>query len=235
MRDTLISPLKTADIDVFVVLDPKYWTADGQANLLDRVKRLLKKSYPNSPEVSRNGQAVTITFTDFKVDVVPCFYRKDGGYLIPDSHRNQWISTDPLKHITLWTESNKWHAGNLVPLLKMMKAWNKNRNIMPSFALEVAVYKALQNITISDLPSAIRYAFDKMRVSVKSKIADPSGYSDDVAADVTMGAKMDTVVSALETAYTRAKAAEEYASRGNIEAAFERWRLIFGDYFPSYG
>jgi hypothetical protein len=46
---------------------------------------------------------------------------------------------------------------------------------------------------------------------------------------------MDTIVSALETAYTRAQAAEEYIRKGNIEAAYGRWQLIFGDYFPAYG
>ena len=44
MRNTLIAPLKTADLDVFVILDPKYWSAEGQANLLDRVKRAIKKT-----------------------------------------------------------------------------------------------------------------------------------------------------------------------------------------------
>src|SRR5690349_18186071 len=85
MRSTLIAPLETADIDIFIVLDSKYYynynngKNGGQAGLLDLVKRALIRTYPKSPKVSRNGQAVTITFTDFKVDVVPCFKRKGGG------------------------------------------------------------------------------------------------------------------------------------------------------------
>ena len=66
----MIAPLATADIDIFVILDSKYYEKDGQAALLDKVKRALKATY-KTPEISRNGQAVTITFTDFKVDVVP--------------------------------------------------------------------------------------------------------------------------------------------------------------------
>lgn len=46
---------------------------------------------------------------------------------------------------------------------------------------------------------------------------------------------MDAIVSALDTAYTRAKAAEELATSFKTQAAFEKWRMIFGDYFPSYG
>src|SRR5262245_9509174 len=74
-RNTLIAPLKTADVDIFIVLSSQYFDADGQANLLDRVKRVLLKSY-KTPDISRNGQAVTLRFSDFMVDVVPCFNRK---------------------------------------------------------------------------------------------------------------------------------------------------------------
>ena len=89
----MIAPLKEADVDIFVVLDPQYYSSDqnGPANLLDRVKRVLKKSYAETTDISRNGQAVTIKFSDFCVDVVPAFYRTGGGYLIPDSVLKRWI------------------------------------------------------------------------------------------------------------------------------------------------
>src|SRR4051812_43697839 len=83
-RDTMIAPLAKADVDIFVVLASKYWSADGYTTVLDLVKDVLKKTY-RTPDISRNGQAVTIRFDDFRVDVVPCFDRKGGGYLIPDS------------------------------------------------------------------------------------------------------------------------------------------------------
>ena len=234
MRNTLIAPLKTADLDVFIVLDPKYWASDGQANLLDRVKRVLRKTYPKTPEISRNGQAVTITFTDFRVDVVPTFYRREGGFMIPDSHRNRWIPTDPRRHIQLWSEANKTHNNDLVPLIKMIKAWNKLGDVMGSFALEAITVSVLENVTISDFPSGVRYVFDKAREKVKYKVPDPAGYAEDVAAEITVGPKMDAAVSAFETAYKRARAAEEFVAKGNIQAAYERWRLVFGDYFPAY-
>src|SRR5215216_4577203 len=79
-RGTMISPLSEADIDVFFVLDQSYNETNGQASLLDKLKRVLKKTYPNTSDISRNGQAVTIIFSDFKVDVVPSFYRSGGGY-----------------------------------------------------------------------------------------------------------------------------------------------------------
>src|SRR5438132_1579102 len=77
-RNTMVAPLGEADVDIFVVLDPRYYAQDGHASLLDRMKRVLRRTYPRTPDISRNGQAVTISFTDFKVDVVPGFYRTGG-------------------------------------------------------------------------------------------------------------------------------------------------------------
>lgn len=139
-RSTLIAPLSSADIDVFIVLEPKYYKADGHAKLLDSVKLTLKKTYKRTPDISRNGQAVTISFEDFKVDVVPAFNRKGGGYLIPDSIGNRWIVTDPKKHVEVWAAQNKSHNGDLVPLIKMIKVWNREHSKkLRSFHLEALV------------------------------------------------------------------------------------------------
>src|SRR4051794_15512132 len=66
-RSTMIAPLRDADVDVVVVLDAKYksYEIGAQANLLDKVKRALAESYSESTGISRDGQAVTITFSDF--------------------------------------------------------------------------------------------------------------------------------------------------------------------------
>ena len=84
-RATMIAPLKRSDVDIFFVLRSKYFEKYAPAQLLDRVRTVLLRTYRQTPKISRNGQAVTITFTDFKVDVVPGFNRRGGGYLIPDS------------------------------------------------------------------------------------------------------------------------------------------------------
>jgi hypothetical protein len=234
-RNTMIAPLSQADVDVCVILHSKYYKENGQSALLQSVKRALKKTYPTTPDISPNGQAVTITFTDFKVDVVPTFNRNGGGFLIPDANRSMWLPTDPKKHVELWTASNKAHNGDLVPLLKMIKAWNRSRNLFRSFHLEVIAYTVLNGVKISDLPSGARFVFDKAREKIKVKLADPAGYSDDVGAHVNTEAEMDKLIKRLQWAYDTAKAAEACASSGDIKGAFEKWTLIFKDYFPPYG
>jgi hypothetical protein len=90
-RSTMIAPLKGADLDIFIVLDPKYYEASGQAALLANVKKELRKTYTETPDISPNGQAVTIRFTDFKVDVITGFRRK--GVRIDDYRHMNHILT----------------------------------------------------------------------------------------------------------------------------------------------
>src|SRR5688572_11153427 len=79
-RHTLIAPLSKADVDIFVVLDHKYFETHGPSSLLEDIRRILKQIYYSSA-IRPDGQAVTITFDDFKVDVVLGFNRPPDGYL----------------------------------------------------------------------------------------------------------------------------------------------------------
>jgi hypothetical protein len=234
-RHTMIGPLKQADIDVFVVLDPKYHTVTGYGTILDRVRRVLLETYPSTPKISRNGQAVTVTFTDFVVDVVPAFHRRGGGYLIPSTTAGRWISTDPKAHETYMSAANLVHKGNLVPTVKLVKAWNHQiGRPFRSFYLELLVEQVLRGVTISDAPSACRYVFDKGRSASKLTIPDPSR----IAAEQVSGLNGIVVADAVQrftTAHSRAVRAEAFAQRGDIASSVGQWRLIFGDRFPAYG
>ncbi len=233
MRNTMIAPLKEADVDILVVLDATHYDQDGHAAILDRVKRALLRTY-RTPDISRNGRAVTISFSDFVVDVVPGFYRQGGGYLIPDSRNKQWIGTDPKKHVALWAETNKTHGGDFVPLVKMLKAWNKTHSqLLNSFHLETLARQVFTNVTISSFPSGVRYFFDKARALIPYSLQDPAGYPGGVGQ--TTQAERDGILSRMETALTRSQAAEGLTANGSIAAAFEKWQLVFDGYFPAYG
>ncbi len=240
-RQTLIAPLKEADIDIFFVLHPDYYNHyngqnGGQAGLLDWVKRILLKTYTKTPNISRNGQAVTIRFDDFIVDVVPGFKRQGGGFLIPNSINQSWISTDPKKHVEIMSAANKAHNSDLIPLIKMIKAWNKNNNkYFSSFHLEVIALEGLNNVTISNFPSGVRYFFDKGRTLITQKNLDPAGYGGDVGGYINTQEKIQEAVEKFKLAYDRAVKAENHATQGNVKEAIDMWIKIFGNYFPSYG
>jgi len=241
-RKTMIAPLKEADVDIFIQLDPSYFhhynngQNGGQAGLLDLVKRTLKKTYTRTPDISRDGQAVSIRFEDFVVDVVPGFSRKGSGYLIPNSVTKSWLSTDPKRHVEIMSAQNQAHNGDLIPLIKMVKGWNTTIDkYFHSFHLDALAIQILNGMTISDFPSGVRYYFDKGRTVIKEKNLDPAGYGDDLGKYIDTQQKVQEAVAKFELAYDRAIKAEDWARRGHIQNAVEMWIKVFGDYFPAYG
>jgi hypothetical protein len=241
-RNTMIAPLAEADVDIFVVLANKYFhnydngQNGGQAGLLDLVKRTLRRTYTQTPDISRNGQAVTIRFSDFAVDVVPAFNRQGGGYLIPNSRTQSWIATDPKRHVEIVGAANQAHDGDFVPLLKMIKAWNKKNNkYFGSFHLEVLALTILNGVKISDYPSGVRFYFDKARALIGQKNPDPAGYGGDVGSYINTQEKILDAEAKFQLAFDRAINAEAYAKQGNVRDAVDMWKRLFGDYFPTYG
>lgn len=234
-RSTMIAPLKNADIDIFFVLDASYYYRYQPASLLDAVRAALLKTYTRTPRVSRNGQAVTITFTDFQVDVVPGFYRDGGGFLIPDSIAGSWIETDPTVHNQWMMNANKIHGGALVPLVKMIKGWNRVINsAFRGFYLESLTKVVLDNVKISNDPSAVRFVLDKGRNQVQYTISDPAGFGGQITG-LDSVSTVQEAVSRFQTACNRARKAELFAAQGKIQDAFYEWRKLFGAYFPAYG
>jgi hypothetical protein len=239
-RSTMISPLKEADVDVFIVLDPSYWhhynnQNGGPAGLLNLAKNTLRRTYTTTPDISRNGQAVTIRFSDFAVDVVVGFNRTGGGYLIANAVNNFWLETNPKQHVEIFCAANQAHRGDLVPLIKMIKSWNKGSgSFFRSFHLEVLALEALKGVTITDFPSGLRFFFQKGITLVRGKNPDPAGYGDDIGRYITQ-ATVGEAAQRFQSAFNMAAAAEQYALRGQLSQAIETWRHLLPNHFPAYG
>ena len=231
-RNTMILPLKDADVDVMIVLDPAYHKKYTATALLDRVRTVLLKTY-TTPKISRSGQAVTITFSDFKVDVVVGYNRSGGGYLIANSSTDSYLSTNPKKHVEQWSASNAAQDGMLVPLMKMVKGWNReNGDLLRSFHLEAMVRAVYEGGKVGNYPGAVKEFFNVAKSHLDT--SDPAGYGGNVGAYLST-ANREGVLSRFASAHTRATDAIDYAAKGSIEKAYERWALVFGKYWPAYG
>jgi Second Messenger Oligonucleotide or Dinucleotide Synthetase domain len=242
-RQTLIRPISRADVDIVVVLDREY-RRRGPRAVLELVKRALLSEYTNHTKMSRNGQAVTIDFSDFMVDVVPAFARPwwttwdEESWEICDSGSDRWIATNPKKHVAISSRANALHDGELVPRIKQLKAWNRTVGApLRSFHLEVLAWSIFgrswwwYNGQECDWDSA-RYFFKKARGKLRESLSDPAGTGKDVGAYLH-GTALDEVVSKAESAFKRCQRAEEAAQSGNVAVMHEAYRRVFGDYYPS--
>jgi hypothetical protein len=235
-RNTVIAPLREADVEFCVVLDSSYYSPDrnGPANLLERLKNVVRKQFIESTDLSRNGQAVTICFSDYKVDLVPACLFEGGGYLVPDYHAKRWFSTDPEKQVEIWTNADMAHGGKLIPLIKMIKAWNRcHGKKLRIFHLESLVLKVFATSSIGDYWHAVRDFFEKSPGHLDD-VQDPCGHAGNLGYYLDF-ARKHVVVDYLTEAYDRALEAIALADFGKTEMAFGKWRAIFGDYFPPYG
>lgn len=231
-RHTMIGPLARADIDLFCVLHPGYHHPAGQSALLEVVRKALRETYPRTPEIRPNGQAVTIRFTDFAVDVVPGFHRVGGGFLIPSATERRWIETDPKAQETFIARANAAHDGKLIPLVKMVKAWNRNSGSrLHSFYLELMVESALRGKRIVNYPAALAYVFDRSRETVHWKATDP-GCLDSGKVNSLARGNLPDAVAALDLAYRRSLEGLRLQGTGQTREARGRWRQVLGEPFP---
>ncbi len=239
-RRTLIGPLKRADVDLVVVLDRGY-RKRGPRAVLDLVKKALLAEYPKAPQISRSGQAVTIVFSDFMVDVVPAFVRPwwtwDEGWEICDSGSDSWIATNPRKHVEISAKANQVHDGELVPRIKQLKAWNRAvGEPLRSFHVEVLAWSIFGRSgwsyhgQSSDWASA-SYFFKKAKGKMRAPLPDPAGTGKDMAAYLR-GTALDAAVSKAESAYKRCMRAEESAKDGDLGSMHEAYGKVFGSYYP---
>jgi hypothetical protein len=205
-RHTLIGPLKQTDVDIVVVLDRSY-REQGARAVLDRVRMALLKEYPRTPKISRNGQAVTITFNDFIVDVVPAFalpwWSWNTGWEICDSMTDAWITTNPKKHVELSSTGNRSHKSQLVPRIKQLKAWNRHAgHQLRSFHLEAVAWSIFG--TSFWWHESVRSDWASARMAI------------------------DTAISKMNSARDRCLRAEQAAKDGDLATMHEAYGRVFG-------
>jgi hypothetical protein len=140
----------------------------------------------------------------------------------PDAH-NEYVRT----------VDNKLN-NKVKPLIRFVKAWKYFRQVpISSFYLElrVAKYASSESSIIYDID--VKRVLCYLRDSGLANMQDPMDVSGYIPACKTQALKEDAL-SKLETAANRAEKAREAADKENISEAFDYWRLLYNEIFPSY-
>lgn len=233
-KNTAIRP--PSDIDILFIMPPSEWSkyngywGNGQSRLLQDVKNVLLKSYPNT-DIRGDGQVVSVRFTSYAVEVVPAFAVDYVAYYkYPDtSSGGSWRDTDPKAEKTTLSESNKTNNRNTIKLIKMMKKWKKYCNVpLSSFAMELTVVDFLSTYAYSDKSETyydwmVRDYLEYLIQHKSSSYAIPG-----ISEWLYIG---NSWLSRAETAYRRAIKACSYESNNEDRLATVEWKNIFGDDF----
>lgn len=240
-RHTLTRYLSEGDVDVMVVLhygENKVWdTSQGTIQVLEKFKAILDATYP-ATENRRDRNCITMKFTEFRLDVVPAFINDLGYFKIPDSIRQEWVSTHPIRFAESISTVNGRMENSFIPLIKMVKGWNRHVGWpLRSFHLECLLYNQCCSYTQG-------YTYSSM---LKSFFDNLPGYLSSACTDPIAGDRVDTYLDnlAVETrrqiALRWARKAADTASKAfgyeesYPELSIKTWKLLLGEFFPSYG
>lgn len=99
-RNTAVKNASDLDI-LFDLPNDEYlrfnnYEGNGQSQLLQEVKNVLKERYPKTT-LRGDGQVVSIEFNSYTVELVPGFKQSDDRFRYPDTHNGgSWKYTDPI-------------------------------------------------------------------------------------------------------------------------------------------
>jgi Second Messenger Oligonucleotide or Dinucleotide Synthetase domain len=242
-RHTKTKPLK--DVDVFFVLGEKEkWRRDkAPIEMLKAFDECLKKKFSGADQTELCRRAVTVIFEKnyypddhhgkvLSIDAVPAFEISTDVFEIPDKVTGTWIKTNPKKHQEQATAKNKEVDGYWIPLVKMVKGWNRanGKPIKPSFLVEV-IAEELVEAPFSTYPNEVRNFFAAMEANIGRDWPDPAGLGPYVSDQMTP-ALVTAAKSALQEAQRKAALACRAEQTGRQGDALKIWREILGPYFP---
>lgn len=224
------------DIDLLFVLPfevySRFQSYEGnrQSSLLQEVKNVLLKSYPNT-EMRGDGQVVIVGFNRMDVEVIPAFALENGQYYICDTNNGgRYKNTDPKAEIHNISNINKNCSDNLRKLIKMAKCWKDFCAVpLKSFHIELTMCDFLElnpwrNNSFYYYDWIIRDYFKYLSEKPNSFVVVPGTYE-----IISLGDKWH---SKAVTAYNRSLNACTYEYNDEVQNAGIEWQKIFGDKIP---
>lgn len=146
-----------SDLDMLYIVPSSAWDAysDGQQlKLLQDTKTAISARYPTTA-VRVDRLVVTVTYTDFHVEVQPVFQQEGGSFTYPDTRGGgSWKTTKPRPEMAAVAKLDGDKNGNLRRLCKMARAWkNKHGVAMGGLLVDTLAYNFLQSTTEFDTTS----------------------------------------------------------------------------------
>lgn len=151
-----------SDLDMLYIMPKTKWgdynKAGGQLSLLQDAKEAILKRYPTT-KVKVDRLVVTVTYTDFHVEVQPVFEQDDQSYLYPDTKNGgSWKTTKPREEMAAVADLDTKKNANLRPLCKMARAWKNKHGVgMGGLLLDTLAYNFLNSTTDFDTKSFLYY------------------------------------------------------------------------------
>lgn len=180
-RGTMIRPLDQSNVDVMIELDEaKYRTwnnPESTRHILRVFTEQLSQLYREP--VEQRSHEIGIQFPEFRMDVIPAMHWHGGRYLIPDATEEKWLYTDPDGMRARIHEADQQHSGLLIPLIKLVKDWNRSTGyLLEGLHIESMLMRRYNGTCrlgtlIGSLPVALCDFFLALPSLLETHIGDP--------------------------------------------------------------
>lgn len=223
-----------SDLDMLYIMPKTKWDdynkPGGQQLLLQDAKNAIQSRYPTT-KVRVDRLVVTVTYTNFHVEVQPVFEQTDSSYKYPDtSNGGAWKITKPREEMDAVAVLDTAKNSNLRRLCKMARAWKNKHGVgMGGLLIDTLAYNFLDSTTDYDEKSFLYYDWlSRDFFKYLSELPDQSEYA-------APGSRQRVKVKQkfqrkAKKAYNLCLEAIQAATQKNEN---EKWKRIYGRPFPA--
>jgi len=222
-----------SDLDLLYIMPVLKWDEyrDGkQLKLLQDVKAAILKRYPKT-KVRVDRLVVTVSYTDFHMEVQPVFEQKDESFQYPDTGSGgSWKTTKPRAEMDAISNLDERKNGNLRRLCKMGRAWKNQHGVpMGGLLLDTLAYNFLNSVVTFDSTSFTSCGqmahdfFEYLENEPKKDRYAAPGSAQHVKVKTPFQSK----------AKKARKLAEKALGGGTGASANKKWKKVFGREFPA--
>lgn len=223
-----------SDLDMLYLMPKTKWDeynkSGGQLKLLQDAKEAILSRYP-STKVRVDRLVVTVTYTNFHVEVQPVFEQDDQSYKYPDTKNGgTWKITKPREEMKAIADLDDKKNANLRRLCKMGRAWKNKHGVgMGGLLIDTLAYNFLESTADYDEKSFLYYD-ELSRDFFKYLYEEPE--QDEYAAP---GSRQRVKVKKrfqkkAKKAYNLCLKAIEAEGHGNVN---DKWKKVYGRPFPA--
>ena len=223
-----------SDLDMLYAMPKTKWDdynkVGGQSKLLTDAKDAILKRYPTT-NVRVDRLVVTVTYTNFHVEVQPVFEQDDGSFKYPDTKNGgSWKFTKPKEETKAVVDMDAAKSSNLRRLCKMARAWkNKHGVAMGGLLIDTLAYNFLGSTTEYDAKGYSSY--DLLSRDFFKYLSEQPDQNEYAAPGSRQRVKVKKKFQKkAKKAYNLCLKAIEAEKQANVN---EKWKKVYGRPFPA--
>lgn len=171
-----------SDVDCLCLLNPSKFSSESPQQVLQELDSLLRQVLGQRANVERGALSIKLKYKDGpELQILPAL-RTATGVRVPAAEGDEWSQViHPQRFASALTDVNQRLNGNVVPVVKLVKAAISNLGLSPKmrgYHIEALALRIFQEYRGDLAPKAmVQHFFDKASDLVRIPIKDMTGQS----------------------------------------------------------